>query len=260
MKVGRHQLLAVQDGMFVMPPHFLGDSRAHQELADPDGIARLPISAFLVPGDEPLLIDAGLGPDMTGDVMIGGYLLSELQLHGLRAEDIRHIALSHLHADHAGWLATQRDGITFPNAQIYLGADDWQHFIDGERRGPSEATRSSLLELAERGQVTLLDRETQIVSGVTAMPAPGHTPGHMVHVVHDGDERALLFGDAVYCPQQLTEVDWAATSEVDPVLARRTREWLWREVEETRAVALGQHFPGLRAGRVLSSTWQPALS
>jgi hypothetical protein len=78
--------------------------------------------------------------------------------------------------------------------------------------------------------------------------------------VHEGRERALLLGDSIYCPQQLTEADWGATSEVDPLLARRTREWLWREIESSCAAAVGQHFPGLQAGRVLGREWQAVTS
>jgi glyoxylase-like metal-dependent hydrolase (beta-lactamase superfamily II) len=114
-----------------------------------------------------------------------------------------------------------------------------------------------LRDLADRGRLTLLDAEQQIVPGLTALPAPGHTPGHTVYAVHDGSDRALLLGDSLYCPQQLSEMDWGAASEVDPVLARRTREWLLREIEGSGAATVGPHFPGLRAGRLLGGQWQP---
>jgi hypothetical protein len=40
-------------------------------------------------------------------------------------------------------------------------------------------------------------------------------------------------------------------SDVDPKLAARTREVLWKELEGTDAVVTGAHFPGLEFGRVL---------
>jgi glyoxylase-like metal-dependent hydrolase (beta-lactamase superfamily II) len=98
-------------------------------------------------------------------------------------------------------------------------------------------------------------RKRQVIRGLTALPAPGHTPGHTVFVIHDGQERALLLGDAVYCPAQLSEVDWAAASEVNPALARSTCERLAREFDDGRTAALGPHFPGLRAGRLLAGQW-----
>jgi glyoxylase-like metal-dependent hydrolase (beta-lactamase superfamily II) len=209
-----------------------------------------------MPGDEPLLIDAGAGPGYPRpDFLTGGRLLDELAAAGVRPEQVAHLALSHLHPDHVGWVATKQGGITFPNAQVYVARGDWDHFLEEGHSGPAPRIREALRDLAERGRVTILDRERQLVPGLTAPPAPGHTPGHMVYAVHDGQERAFLLGDSIYCPQQLTEADWGAASEVDPVLARRTRDWLWRELEASGAAAVGQHFPGLQAGRVLGKNW-----
>ncbi len=260
LAIGRHRLIGVRDGTFFMPPDFLGVEEAHRELADDDGTVRLPIGAFLMPGEEPLLIDAGLGPGFPRpESMTGGALLDGLVAAGVRPDEVAHLALSHLHLDHTGWVARKHGGVTFPNAQLYVAQGDWDHFLGDAPRGhlgPSPWVREALYDLAQRGRVTILDGERQLVPGLTALPAPGHTPGHTVYAVHDGHERALLLGDSIYCPQQLTEVDWGATSEVDPVLARRTREWLWREIESSGAAAVGQHFPGLQAGRVLGREWQ----
>jgi glyoxylase-like metal-dependent hydrolase (beta-lactamase superfamily II) len=109
----------------------------------------------------------------------------------------------------------------------------------------------ALLDLHARGRVELLSAERTLAPHVTALPAPGHTPGHTVFAVHDGSERAVLLGDALYCPQQLGHSDWEAVSDVDPLLAARTRVMLERDLEEHDALAVGAHFPGLRAGRVL---------
>ncbi|MGE0840213.1 MBL fold metallo-hydrolase [Pseudonocardia sp.] len=257
LSIGRYRLLPVKDGAFRMPRNFLGDGREHPELLSDDGKVWLPIGAFLMPGDEPLLIDAGLAHGFPKpEIMTGGALLDELATLGTRPEDVRHLALSHLHPDHVGWVATKRGGVTFPNAQVYIAQGDWDHFIDAANYGPPPWVRQALCDLAERGRVTIIEGERQIVPGLTALPAPGHTPGHTVFVVHDGRERAMLLGDAIYCPQQLTAVDWSAATDVDPVLARQTREWLWREIDSSGAAAVGPHFPGLQAGRVLGRRWQ----
>jgi glyoxylase-like metal-dependent hydrolase (beta-lactamase superfamily II) len=258
LPVGDLMMVGLRDGDFVMPPDFLGDVEAHRQLAGTDGQVRLPIGCFFVPGDEPLLIDSGIGPDLKLEIMTGGALIDELTGIGVRPEDVKHLALSHLHPDHVGWIATKRGGLVFTNAQLYVAESDWHHFVvDEHEPGPLPWVRAALVDLADRGRVTMLDSETQIVPGVTAVPAPGHTPGHTVYVIHRRGDRALLFGDAIYCPQQLTEVDWEAASDVDAVLARRTRERLWREVEDGGGMAVGPHFPGLQAGRVFAKSWMP---
>jgi hypothetical protein len=48
--------------------------------------------------------------------------------------------------------------------------------------------------------------------------------------------------------------------DVDPTLADRTRERLWRELENERTTGVGAHFPELQFGRVLAGAarhWYP---
>jgi glyoxylase-like metal-dependent hydrolase (beta-lactamase superfamily II) len=132
--------------------------------------------------------------------------------------------------------------------------------VEGERPEPAlpPHIETVLKALAERDRVRLLDDDRQIAPGLTRLAAPGHTPGHSLYAVHDRGDRALLFGDAMYCPQQLTNSDWAAASDVDPRLARRTRERYLRDLETSGGLGLGCHFPELRAGRVLAGAWQAA--
>ncbi|HTC80205.1 MAG TPA: MBL fold metallo-hydrolase, partial [Acidimicrobiia bacterium] len=73
-------------------------------------------------------------------------------------------------------------------------------------------------------------------------------------VVADDVERALLLGDVVHCPVELMEDDWEAVMDVDPALARRTREALAKELEGSDVPAAAAHFPGLRFGRLLGGT------
>jgi hypothetical protein len=75
-----------------------------------------------------------------------------------------------------------------------------------------------------------------------------------VIVVADGAERALLLGDVVHCPVELMEDDWEAIVDVDPLLARRTREALAKELEGSDVPVAAAHFPGLQFGRLLAGT------
>ena len=252
IKVGELSLVALSDGRFRMPREFLSSPEAHDELADADGQVNLPIGCFLLPGDEPVLIDIGYGPENPTDLLSGGHLLSELAWAGYRPDDITTIALTHPHPDHVGWL-TSPDGIpTFPRARLILADGDYGYFV---RQGQGEMAahiRAGLASMFDLGRAELLTGERALTSHLTALLAPGHTPGHTVFAVHDHGERALLLGDAIYCPQQLARSDWAALSDVDPALAARTRSALARDLDHHGGAAVGAHFPGLVAARVLA--------
>ncbi len=263
LQVGDRTLLALSDGYFAMPTDFIGTreepTAAHDHLAAAHGRATLPIGAFLLPGERTTLLDLGVGPfDFGGGGwLVGGRLLRGLARHGLQPQDVDVIAVSHLHADHIGWLATLEGEPVFPRATVMLGREDWEFFVEG---GASPTTldphiRAALDTLGRQGRLELLDGDVQIAQGLTRLHAPGHTPGHSIYVVHDAGERALLLGDAMYCPLQVAHRDWDAMSDVDVGLARRTREAQLRALDEEGGLALGCHFPGLRAGRVVGGAW-----
>ena len=138
----------------------------------------------------------------------------------------------------------------FPNATLRFGAGDWDHFVVDGSEAPN--VKDSVQLLADAGRVDVIDADgVNVAPGMTVRLAPGHTMGHLVLVLSSGDERAVLLGDAVTCPIQLEETDWAAMSDVDKDLSARTRVALWEELEKTGAIAVGAHFPGLEFGRVM---------
>jgi glyoxylase-like metal-dependent hydrolase (beta-lactamase superfamily II) len=264
LQVGRYRLLAISDGYFEVGPDYLGTpehpTAGHDVLQDEDGEVAVPLGCFLVPGEEPVLIDLGLGPherDGWEVSLSGGRLLSRLQAAGYGPEEIPTIALSHLHVDHVGWICDSEGEPTFPNATVHVAAADWDYFVDGPAPNiPLDPpVRHALETLAASGRIELLDGDRQIVPGLTRLAAPGHTPGHSLFVLHDGDERALLLGDSMSCPAQLTATDWGLASDVDARLAQATRERFIAEMESGGGVAVGCHFPELRAGRVLGGEW-----
>lgn len=266
ISVGDLDVLAISDGFYLMDPTLIGTpeqpSAAHDELSRAIGEVRLPVGAFLVPGEQNVLIDLGVGPvvvDRRG-TMIGGNLLHQLERRGFRPEDIDVLAFSHLHHDHIGWFGDARGKPIFPNARVFIGRADWEYFVEHDGDGDlvdDQPTRllphikAALDAAASAGLVELVDGEQEIVPGVRSLPAPGHTPGHSLHAVYDGKQRLLLLGDAMHCPQQMTHPDWEMAADVDPRLARKTREHYLRDIERHGGSMLGCHFPGLRAGRAL---------
>ena len=91
-------------------------------------------------------------------------------------------------------------------------------------------------QAADAGRLRPAGSDTAVVPGVDILMTPGHTPGHLSVVVSSGLERALLLGDAIVCPVQLDEPAWSSIGDVDPALARRTRERLFRKLENPGTV------------------------
>jgi glyoxylase-like metal-dependent hydrolase (beta-lactamase superfamily II) len=257
LSIGRRTLVAVSDGFFEMSPTFLGTVEhpvaGYEALRSVYGQSRLPLGCFFFPGSQNVLVDTGFGPASEPGVMEGGRLLGNLAQHGIRPEDVHIVALTHLHADHVGWVGDATGRPVFPNAKFVLGLGDWEYFMSRDDTLRPHI-RESLQWLDGQGRVVLVEGETAVAPGITRLSAPGHTPGHSLFVIHDGRARMLLLGDAVYCPQQLSHADWEAASDVDPALARKTRETFFRDLELHGGEAVGSHFPGLIAGRGLANS------
>lgn len=258
MRVGDLVINPLSDGTFVAGPDYFGASSVdgHEDLFDRHGQAWLPIGCFLIrTGARYVLVDAGMGPTRTPDgMLVGGQLPVGLRAAGIRTDDITDVVCTHLHMDHVGWLFDLEYRPFFPQATIWLGVGDWQHFVEAGNPPIQDFVRQAFREHASDPRLRLIDRDTSVAPGITAIQSPGHTPGHLCVVVSSDGERALLLGDAITCPVQLDEPTWHSMGDVDPDLADRTRERLWRELEGDGITGAGSHFPELEFGRVLNGS------
>jgi glyoxylase-like metal-dependent hydrolase (beta-lactamase superfamily II) len=161
---------------------------------------------------------------------------------------------SHLHADHVGWLVTETSGgprLTFPRAEHRLAEAEWRYWTDPTREWRWGWPTSVQLEMLGTRRSALEDGAV-LAPGVNVMLTPGHTPGHASFVVSSGTERAVVLGDTIHCPVEISHPELALLSDVDPVAGRATRALLQRELDGG-TVAVGGHFPDFVFGRVIRS-------
>lgn len=255
MRVGEITIEAAYDGTAVLFPDMWAGSdwTEHQHLLDPDGRLVVPVGAFVVrTGDHLALLDAGVG-DVHDEMFDGGEMIRSLRACGVDPADVDTIVVSHLHNDHMGWL--EHDGAaTFSNATVHIGAADWAYFVEEAEGGRRRAARLRAIE----DHVELVDRDgVTIVPGLTTRLTPGHTPGHLSTVISSGSERMIVLGDALHCPAQLTHVEWEFLFDVDPALARATREALIRDADRPDTSVLPCHFPGMQSARLIPAVAGP---
>jgi len=255
VNIGELEVHAVSDGSAQIPPASSyaslgatgkgskdGDWENRQEFLTPDGKLELSMGGFLVrSGDRKVLIDTGIGP--TGSSQFG-QLLSSLEALGLSPSDITDVVLTHLHFDHIGWVSQEGEP-TFPNATYRCDKRDWEHFV-----GKDDTATTKMTPVKERFEA--FDGDVTIAPGIDTRLATGHTPGSSIIVLSSGTKRALLVGDVVHCPIELVDDEWDGMGDVDPEMARRTRNALARELEGADVSIAAAHFPGLQFGRLLT--------
>jgi glyoxylase-like metal-dependent hydrolase (beta-lactamase superfamily II) len=117
-----------------------------------------------------------------------------------------------------------------------------------------------------KGRISTFSKAEEIVSGVSAVPAPGHTPGHTMYRVQSASSSLLIAGDIVHIPAlQFPRPDWSIVLDVDPQAAAATRCRVLDAAAADGEMLTGMHFlfPGFghvrKAGqgyRVVPALWE----
>ena len=265
LKVGRLMVTVLTDGTASVPYDKLLQGRPAKDIvqtfaATGEAASRpTSINAFLVDtGDRRILIDAGAG------ILFGpccGRLPETLAAAGYRPEQIDAVLLTHVHGDHSGGLLRGAER-TFPNAELYLAKaelDYWMSDAERARAKPSHQKmfaegRAALAPYVAAGRVRTFTGRTTPFPGITAIPAPGHTPGHSFYELESEGRRLLIIGDTVHAAEvQLSDPSVSIDYDVDPAAAADRRKATLAQLARTRALVAGDHlsFPGL--GHVVKS-------
>jgi glyoxylase-like metal-dependent hydrolase (beta-lactamase superfamily II) len=223
----------------VAPESWTPYERAFPELFD-DASWRLPFAAYLVRiGSTTILVDAGVGPPGGFLPDAQGLLLRNLDEAGAAAADVDVVFLTHLHADHVGWITTPTGEPTFPNATYvtHEGGRAWAASLD-------DARSRAIDRLEERTVLELLTGASEIADGVRAFETPGHAPGHMSLELTLAGVTTILAGDVAVHPAQLDHPDFVYLYEHDAAEAVRTRHALLDRISPAVTVMHAHVPPG----------------
>lgn len=241
---------------------------------DDEGGIRLSVHSFVIDAaGARIVVDTGVGNGKIRDNPawhdLDSDYLHRLGASGIEPESVDIVVNTHLHRDHVGWNTTLcRDTWrpTFSGARYLVSRAEWEYWRgaslnDDQRRMFAD----SITPVLEAGQVDIVDvpGEIAIAEGVTLVPTPGHTPGHLSVRVESEGRTALISGDFVHHPVQIARADLCCGADVDPVAAEHTRRRVLDSVTDEEILFLGSHFTHPTAGYVRSTAagrvFEPAL-
>lgn len=223
----------------------------HQAFVPPGGIP-LAVNAYLVnTGAQLILVDAGaagaLGPTL-------GQIPRNLAAAGVEPSQIDAILITHFHRDHAAGLLDQEGRALFPNAELIAAEAEIAYWDDDAAMSAARPAVRNFFEPARRSLAPYRSRLRRITPGqdvapgVTTLPLPGHTPGHMGVRVHSGSEQMMMWGDLVHTQSlQMPRPDWSIAFDSDPAQAAETRRRTFDAAATDRMLIAGMHlnFPGI---------------
>ncbi|MEN0076636.1 MAG: MBL fold metallo-hydrolase [Paracraurococcus sp.] len=253
----------------------IGEAEAAQLLRDAFRPVprRTAVNCFLIrSGGRAALVDTGCGSHMAAT---GGKLFENLAALGVAPVDIDTVLLTHMHPDHSNGLADAAGNPFFPRAELVLHRDELAFWHDDAAMARADETSRQRNFQAGRSQVAPYRDRTrthaggEVFPGVTAMPFPGHTPGHSGYMIASGQESLLIWGDIIHVPEiQIPRPEVTMAFDIDPAQAAATRRRVFDMVaRDGQAVAgMHMHFPGflhlVRHGdgyAMINDGWYPGM-
>jgi glyoxylase-like metal-dependent hydrolase (beta-lactamase superfamily II) len=254
--IGQFQATIVTDG-----PLPLGEPSASMKGITKEDIAKALDENFLPTGGITLeqnlivlntgsrlaLFDSGMGTSkLFGPTT--GKLLASLKGAGINPAQIDDVICSHAHIDHTGGLADAKGKRFFPNATIHVSKADYDFWTDVKNIGPLASkefvahARQNLLPYKNR--IKFIEDGKDVIPGVQAMSAPGHTIGHTIFIIKSGSKAMAYTADTTHHQILLTEKPRTEFAyDTDAKQAVQSRLKVFDMIASQKLPMLAYHFP-----------------
>ncbi len=179
-------------------------------------------------GSEVILFDTGQSPEG---------IVGALDAAGYAPSDVNKVVITHMHGDHIGGL-TGDGGETFTNASYVTGAAEHNHWSGAA----NDNFNAKVKPLDDK--FSMIDDGAAVASGITAVGAFGHTPGHMTYMLESGGKQLLLMADlANHYVYSLAHPDWEVKFDMDKSAAAASRRKVLGMLAADKIPTVGYHMP-----------------
>ncbi len=272
-KVGSFECIAVSDGsigstnaaqlLFTNAPKELLEKVIRSHRIQFDQWIELFTCLVIQTPEHCVLLDTGLGK--LGWASNAGNLLQNLRAEGFEPRDIDTVIISHAHGDHIGGNTDSEGHAAFPQARYYMRKEEWDFWTsettlaNPAHEWMAEFVNKNLLPI--QNHFHLLEEDTEIVSGIKTLYAPGHTPGNTAVVIESNGCQLLYMGDVILHPLHLEYPDWYSEPDCQPSETVRTRRLLLERASNDHALIFAFHFDFPALGYAVPQQenwrWQP---
>lgn len=235
------KIIPISEGTFTIDKSKLFvpfDDSMHSLKERTSGSLLVEIQPFVViTSKDILLLDTGLGFEKEGTLQLHHNLMEA----GVNPSEITKVLMSHLHKDHAGAVAIEREGLgsrlALPNAKYYIQRDELAYaFVKGI---PSYIPKE-LESLQGNPQVELIGDEGVIDEYIYYKTTGAHSLYHQVFTIKDEGE--IVFFGADDAPQlQQMKHRFAAKYDYDGKKAMELRQEWWEQGAKEKWTFLFYH-------------------
>lgn len=209
MMLGDFEVTALSDGTVALPMDKLltntTPAKVEAALANVHQKAPLEtsVNGYLInTGTKLVLIDTGAGT-LFGPTL--GKLVNSLKAAGYQPAQVDEIYITHMHADHVGNLAANGK-IVFPNAIVRAAKAEGEFWLSQANldKAPDamkdffKGAMASVNPYVKAGKYKPFEGDTELVPGIRAVAAPGHTAGHTIYEITSKGQKLVVWGDLMH--------------------------------------------------------------
>lgn len=214
----------------------------------PDRFENPYVPTLVNTGKELILFDTGNGPLRRGK---GAGMLAALMAEaGYKPDQVDIVVLTHGHPDHFGGM--MEDGEPgFPRARYVFGAAEFDYWKKGENIPERRVkTRELFMKIAApfAEKAVFIKPGDDVVTGIRAIEAFGHSPGHLAFHVESKGRQIMIWADTCnHYVVSLQRPDWHVAFDNDKEQAAASRIKIFGMVHADRIPVIGHHmpFPGI---------------
>jgi glyoxylase-like metal-dependent hydrolase (beta-lactamase superfamily II) len=279
-KVGDITLTAINDGFarrplegFIRNAELADVKKAMEQAFLPADALNISFTTLVVQnGDKLTLIDTGNGDS---GAPTSGRWAANFKAAGFDPKDVSSVVFSHFHGDHINGFRLKDGTAMFPNAEVMVPAAEWAFWMDDARMNAAPEAMKGAFGGVRRvfgpvaKDVKQFEAGKEILPGITAVAAHGHTPGHTTFVLASGAAKLMVMSDTTNHPALFVRnPDWSAVFDQDPDMARATRRKLLDMVSADKMQVAFYHAPFPATGHIAKSgngfemipvQWSPAI-
>lgn len=260
LQLGKFEITALYDGAIEIDTALLKDTKgvdlerllARMCVGSPK--MQTAVNAYLInTGDHLVLVDTGaaklFGPTL-------GHVIDNMKAAGYAPAQVDTVVITHLHGDHMGALEDAEGKRVFPKAKVLAAQQDSDFWLSEKVAAGVPDKYKPYFKMARdvaapyiaSGQWSTFSEGSELVPGIKAVRAWGHTPGHTAYAVESAGQKLLIWGDLVHAHAiQFARPGVSIEYDTDRKQAIATRRAIMKAMAKSQSLVAGMHlpFPGI---------------